>query len=396
MKIGIDCLDIKPEYKGGINTYTFGLIDGFSSLDTKNNYTIYCNNKNKHLFEKYEKTNNFNVIILEKYNKIIKYIFLSFAFVLNSMKLWQYSMNFYNKVYGFQNIIEDSCDILYTSTTVLNFYDLKIPTIISMHDMQQYHYPEFFSFLQLRMRKFTFESSAKFSTYFQASSQFIKDDLLEIFKNINQNQIVVIPEGVNIEEFSKSKDINVIEKFNLPKGFLFFPAQLWKHKNHITILKALKQLEENGTVIPLVMTGAKYSASDEILNFITENKMDYVYYLGKVDFGDLLSLYKEAKFLITGVLYESSSLPILESVASNTAIIASKTPPNVEMSDNIKMGLFEPLNIDDCAKVIKDRWNMKSHLINEETEYNYNNIKKYSWQNVAIKYLNFIRDIKLC
>ena len=29
MKIGINCINIDPIYKGGVNTFTFGILDGF-------------------------------------------------------------------------------------------------------------------------------------------------------------------------------------------------------------------------------------------------------------------------------------------------------------------------------------------------------------------------------
>ena len=117
--------------------------------------------------------------------------------------------------------------------------------------------------------------------------------------------------------------------------------------------------------------------------------MNYIYYLGKVDFKDLLTLYKEARFLITAVLYESSSLPILESSASGTPIIASKTPPNIEMSSNIEMTLFEPLNVEDCASVIEKCWEMKAI---DQIDHNNKSIENYNWKNIGKKYMYFIMD----
>jgi glycosyltransferase involved in cell wall biosynthesis len=215
---------------------------------------------------------------------------------------------------------------------------------------------------------------------------------LDIFSEINEKQITVISEGVNIKEFTVKRDIDIQSKFGIPKRFLFFPAQLWKHKNHITVLKALKKLETQGIIIPLVMTGDKYSASDDILNYIKDNDMHYVYYLGKIDFKYLVALYQQAEFLMTATLYESSSLPILESVASDTAIIASKTPPNIEMLDNLKLNLFEPLDVEDCANIIKKCWLEDDKIITEQIKYNTNNIQLYSWDKVALKYIEFLKE----
>jgi len=263
-----------------------------------------------------------------------------------------------------------------------------------MHDIQQFHFPEFFTKRELLNRKIHFKLSTELSHYFQASSQFIKEDLLKHFKNVKEEQIVVINEGVNIEEFSSRKDTSLLsDKYKIPDEFLFFPAQLWHHKNHITVLKALKEIEKEFNLkINLVLTGAKESAAKQILEFIKSNEMNYVHYLGLVPFSDLLALYQKAKFLITAVLYESSSLPILEAAASGTPIFASKTPPNVEMSGILKINLFEPTNVNELSSLIKKIWN-DNDLIKQQADYNQEHINYYSWDNVASKYLNFFERI---
>jgi len=301
-------------------------------------------------------------------------------------------MSFYTFLFGTKRLIEDNCDIYYAPHCVLNFYDLKIPTIVSMHDIQQYHYPEFFGMAELRMRRLTYENSAKIATYIQASSTFIKNDLLSHFLFLDPDRIVVVPEGVDISQFRVRNKVDIRKKYKILNDYLFFPAQLWKHKNHITILKALKNIENDGFKIPLIMTGANYSSSTEVLKFISDNKMDYVHYLGKVDFPELLALYKDAKFLVTAVLYESSSLPILEAAACGVPIIASKTPPNIEMSKRLKMSLFDPLDVKHCSSIIKEKWLEDKDFIEKQVSENIYNIQYYSWENAAKRYLNFIDE----
>ena len=391
MRIGIDCLAIKANYRGGINSYLLGLVDGFKSTDKNNTFVLFCTVKNSSLFSEYKNIDNFELIIIDDVKiKFGKYILL-LPLLFNSLYLWEKVTNIYNNMLGLKKIIENNCDILYTPTTVLNFYNLKIPTLLSMHDIQHHHYPEFFSNIRLRWRRLSFKNSAKFTTYFQASSKFIHDDLLTIFNEIKKEQIQVISEGVNIKEFSQTRNIDLQKEFDIPDKFIFFPAQLWKHKNHITVLKALKKLECEGLIIPLVMTGDKYSASDEILNYIKDNDMHYVKYLGKIDFKYLVALYQQAAYLITATLYESSSLPILEAAASSTPIIASNTSPNVEMSQNIKMNLFTPLSIEECSDIIKVCWSNSTEDINDQVIVNNKNIFKYSWDNVASQYIDFIK-----
>lgn len=391
MNIGINCYLVNPSYHGGVNTYTLGLIEGFAAVGEKHKFQIYANEANSFLFSKYAEYPNFTIISVpfSPVRKFIRNGIRLFSICTGSTKAECMLVDVF-----FKDIVaamDDNSDIVYTPTTVLFPYTFRKPTLLSMHDIQQVHYPEFFSRTVLRNREITFTLSAEKATYVQASSEFIKQDLLGNFTCLTPEQITVIPEGVTIEEFSRERDSErVFKKYAIPSDFLFFPAQLWHHKNHITVLKALNYLQrECGLKIPLVLTGARYSASEHIFRYLRENRMDYVYSLGKVPFEDLVVLYQNARFLITAVLYESSSLPILEAAAAGCPVIASDTPPNREMSNILKIELFEPLDESALAELLKRVWDnpvaRQSHIRHNTEHINY-----YRWENAARKYLDFL------
>ena len=392
LKIGIDCLAVDVSYRGGINSFLFGLLDGFAKLNPQNiSFIIFCDKRSSHLFHKY--ADSFKIVIINKYNKRLRKIFLVLPFIIGSPFIWCLLNNLYAKIIGVKKIFEEECDILYTATTNLNFYNLDIPTIVSMHDIQQYHYPENFTFKELIYRKLLFTNSAKFSSFFQASSNFIKEDIKKIFLNIKNEQIKVIPEGVDVEKFSKQRDIVLIKKFDLPSKYIFLPAQLWNHKNHITVLKAILLLKEKKIEIPIVFTGAKYGATHKIFQFIKKQNMQNVIYLGLVESEELISIYQNAFLTLSPAIYESSSLTILESAASGTPILASKTSPNVEMSCEIEIDLFETMNYTELANKISIIWEKKNVEINRVISINKKNIDKFSWENIAKKYINLFIDI---
>ncbi|MRG46922.1 glycosyltransferase [Chitinophaga sp. SYP-B3965] len=388
MRIGIDCLYTSPNYAGGVNTYTFGLLNGFAEQKFDHQFVIFTNSGNKELFAKYEKYPNFKVIYLHHQPSVFTRGILAAAQYVGSISLWEKLTNI--TLSKFTAEVNQHCDVLYCPNTVLSTYNIKVPTILSMHDIQQFHYPEFFTKRELMWRHVNFGASSRHVSYLQASTQFIKDDLLAHFSNLEAKNIVVINEGVEIETFTKNgTDTSIKSKYALPEKFIFFPAQLWKHKNHITVLKALHILANQGIEIPLVMTGAKFSAHEEIMKYIEDNKMSYVHYLGKVSFPELIQLYHNAWFFITAVLYESSSLPALESAAAGLPVIASRTPPNVEMNQKLAMNLFEPQNAQELADLLKNIW-FNDALREEQISSNLKDVRYYSWNNVASQYINFI------
>ncbi len=393
MILGIDCRHLSIKYKEGINTYTFGLIEGFNKFQTPNSFVIFVNKGQKKEFKKLLK-NNFKIMEIGNSTGFIRKALLFIPFVLNSINLWKILNNFYYNISGINNFLEKNCDVLYTPTTVLNTYNLAIPTIVSMHDIQQFHFPNFFSKKELKLRNLKFSCTVKTVNYIQASSEFIKQDLLKHYNSLRKEQIIVINEGVNIEKFKKTKIKNFNFKYKLPKNYLFYPAQTWPHKNHITVLKALKILKEENLLIPLVMCGSKKSSHNEILLFIHNNNLENVHHLGVVSEDELVYLYKKAKLFITAVLYESSSLPILEAAASGINIIASKTPPNIEYSLNLKIDLFDPLDSVSLAELLRKLFSKENIKKNEKVVINNNQkIFKFSWIKVAEKYNYFLEKI---
>jgi glycosyltransferase involved in cell wall biosynthesis len=378
---------------GGINTYLLGLLGGFDSIQSKDiEFVIFCSPDNLRFFKHFGERKSFTIINLKWYNRKIYFLFLIIPFILNSKYLWRVFTNIFFSLFQVKKKIQENCDILYVVSTTLNLYNLEVPTMLSMHDIQHVHFPEFFSKIRLKVRYLKFENSAKAATKLQASSNFIKEDLLNYFRFLKEEDIKVITEGVDLYEFSKPTQIDIIKRYSLPQKFLFFPATLWKHKNHLLVLKALKLIEENSNIkIPLILTGGKNSAYADITNFIESNNMDYVRYLGKVSWDEMIALYQTAQFLITAVLYESSSLPILEAAASGLPIIAPKTPPNLEMANYLTLNLFDPNNVHELELLLLKCWNNPE--IHKQNEYNLEKVKRYSWNNIALEYLSEFKKL---
>lgn len=385
MNIGINCLKIKPAYVGGVNTYTLGLLEGFLQEGSDHRFQIYIHKANRQLFKAFTKYPNAELVDCP--------LFGPWTYRLSLLPIFSFSTDFFkwanNTMFGpITRLMDKRSDLIYFPATTLLPYNNTRPTVLSIHDIQQVHFPHYFPWFVRLYRRITSDLSVRCADYIQASSEFIKHDLLSHFTNLREDQVFFIPEGVNIDEFKAPVDLDqVLAPYRLPERFLFFPGQLWLHKNHITVLKALKQIRQQHEVeIPLVMTGAEYSGARGIFKYMAQHQMDFVHYLGKVPFAVIVALYQKARFHITAVLYESSSLPILEAAASGTPIIASKIPPNVEMSRILALNLFEPTDEESLASLLMDLWR-NDDLIGEQVEHNNRAIEHYSWRNAARTYL---------
>jgi glycosyltransferase involved in cell wall biosynthesis len=393
MRIGVSCLQIDPHFTGGVNTYTLGLLEGFARLANSGSFRLYVTEANRQLFDRFQGRKNFEVVVVGNGVLDVRKTACRASLLLGSDAFYKFLSN--RVLNDIRERIDSEVDILYVPTVVLPFFNSRRPTVLSMHDIQHVHYPEFFSWPRRLSRRITYGLSARYASYVQASSHFMKQDFLSHFPEMRPDRVEVIPEGVNTEDFApRSGDADRgLESYQLPERYLFFPAQLWPHKNHLTVLKALKQIEiRNGLRIPLVLTGAKFSAAAEIFAFLADQSMDYVYYLGKVPFRGLVRLYQKAAFLITAVLYESSSLPVLEAAAAGIPIIASRTPSNEELAKVLQLNLFTPLDVDELARVILSLWHEHKSAA-AQADHNRRHVEFYDWENAAQKYMGLFKRI---
>ncbi len=392
MHIAFNLAAMDPSYRGGVNSYIQGLLGGFRALDRDDfTITLVCLKANQHLVEEFTEDARFILKVLPNRSPLKK-LWRALAVLTQLDGLFVWSVNrIWNDV---MKACDDAGDVIYTPTLVLNCFGAQKPTVISMHDLQHLHYPQYFPLHQRMNRDLYFNATARFATRIQASSEFIREDVMVHFPAVVKEHIPVISEGVDIQLFADApapSKQEIRDTYDLPEDFLFYPAQLWPHKNHLTILRALGRLRERGEKVTLVLTGARFGAAREIFDCINQQGLvDQVRYLGVVPFNDLIGIYRAARYLIIGALYESNSLPILESAAAGTPVIASDTPPNRELTADLKLTLFPPTDADALADIIHDAMQVDG---SGSASHNSEGIQAYRWDTVAGKYLSLFESI---
>jgi hypothetical protein len=371
LSLGVNLVEFKRNYVGGLNTYALELIEELEKRNLKIN--IFTNKNSSEFLKKRFK--NSNIFILHK-KKITTLSFQFFCIIFNFEKLFCLLENRYYK--NIKKIIENNSDVFYCPLSYLKPYNLNIPTICSPHDLQHLHFPKYFNYLRLKYRIIAFNLTIKKANLIQASSNFIKKDIERKFK-INKNKIIIINEGVS-NKFTYS---NVNFKKN---NYIFFPAQLWHHKNHITVFNSLKLIYKKYRLnLKLVMVGEKFNAHNDVLDFIEKNKDLNIQYLSKVSFRKLLILYKNSRLVISPSLHESSSLPILEACKIGRAVICSDIKPNKELARKLKLNLFKSEDPVNLSQVILKLWSNKKFQKNQ-IKFNKRMINNFSWEGVSKKY----------
>ena len=145
IRLGINLVNFKKDYKGGINRFALGLMKAFEKKNIHLN--IYTNKESKFFLQKIFKKSKITTI---EQSKII-YLFLQlFCLLFNKKKLFINLENAYYK--KIKKLIDRECDVFYCPLSYLAPFNLNIPTVSSIHDLQHLHYQNYFNILQLKYK----------------------------------------------------------------------------------------------------------------------------------------------------------------------------------------------------------------------------------------------------
>ncbi len=246
-------------------------------------------------------------------------------------------------------------DVLHAPRQQAPSYGLKFPVIISMHDIQQLHYPEFFTPLERIYRSISYYTALSEASHVIVSYDHVKDDIHKYFSNIPPS-VTVCPVPMN-EDWTESMDHTDIEvlrkKFGLPDVFILTPAATWEHKNHKAVLEALSILKKKGHKVFWVSTGYQTPYYKTIEAKIKELELgDQILFTGLVSDADLMGLFKMTSLVVIPTLYEAGSGPLFESIRYHVPVICSNITSLPSTIKNEEF-VFDPLNYEQIAELIE-------------------------------------------
>jgi glycosyltransferase involved in cell wall biosynthesis len=115
------------------------------------------------------------------------------------------------------------------------------------------------------------------------------------------------------------------------RPFLFYPAQLWAHKDHATLFDAVRILRERGRDFDLVLVGSDKGLGTHLRGRAAElGVADRVQFRGFVSTEELAGLYRGAHALTYSSLFGPENLPPLEAFALGCPVIAADVPGAAE------------------------------------------------------------------
>ena len=352
MNIGILYASPVQESEGGYQ-YSKNVVKCLKRWDKVNNYVLFYTQEN-FLHWQYEGKNWKTVFlkdtIIERVSIIKKFQQFVRLFPL------KYDSKFVMSKY--YEIKKHDIDLLYCPSPSLAGHYCRIPYVVTIFDLMQKYYSEFPErpFLSRLKRDFFYKLATRHAKLVIADSAPGKEDIIK-FYGIPEEKIEIFPgipiSGVEHVDVNKGFIRNVRKKYNLPEEYIFYPAQLWHHKNHISIVKALYLLKiKHNMRLTAVFTGTKREAFNDIIRKIDKLRIkDQVVYLGYVSENEIRALYKGAIALVMPTFFGPANIPVWEAFILGCPVITSNVCGIPEQVGDAGL-LVDPRNAEDIAEKI--------------------------------------------
>lgn len=245
-------------------------------------------------------------------------------------------------------------DILLAPIYSLGTLHTQRPFVYTLHDLQEQHFPERFSWQQRQWRRRVHKSLSTRASAIICEASHVREDVVASF-GVPQERVInlVAPPFARMRVPVTRADLeNVRTRHALPEKFIFYPARFWPHKNHARLIEAFKLVVSQYHDVQLVLTGNEADECESLMSLVSALRLNSsVRHLGYLEQSDLDAIYQLATALVMPSLYESVSIPIFEAFQLGTPVAASNV---LSLPDQVGDAglLFDPHSVESIANSI--------------------------------------------
>ena len=222
------------------------------------------------------------------------------------------------------------------------------PLIATVMDVIPLSHPQFLKSQSRHLKSYLWKKLTQRADRIITISEFSKTEIIK-YLGFSENQIDVIPLGVDARYFEKMGDVEKQKTLNIlgiNTPFFLFLGSIQPRKNLVRLLDAHAKLPRSlAKQYPLVIAGklawddgSTLMAIEKAVNAGTAKRLDYITEFQKK------CLLQSALGLTFASLYEGFGLPITEAFASGLPVITSNCTSMPEVAGNAAL-IVDPFDI---------------------------------------------------
>ena len=353
MRLALDMRWLLPGVAGGLENQARSLLSELLSLDGYNRYTLIVPSMTRYSFD-LRSHPNFRIVCRDGVRPLTGDLLWRAASLAHSVLRLDYWRS--REVRQLEFLRSLDAEIVYSFPGYIHQEVNQLRQVLVVPDIQHEYLPEFFSGEALQERRRLYRESIRRADLICAVSEFTRQTLIERL-GVPAGKVLAVPlaaDPIFGPGPDPAGDGRVMRKYSLEKGYLFFPAHLWRHKNHQLVVAAMSILRSrSGFSTTLVCTGAAREGQAPLESQIARCGLaGSVRFLGYCPREDLPALYRNAGCLVFPSLFEGFGMPVLEAMASGCPVVCSNTTSLPEVAGDAALPV-DPHDAEGLAEAIR-------------------------------------------
>ncbi len=330
MIIGVDAYYLYAEHIDGLGNYLLRLLKELSRIDRENEYFLYTPGITH---RDYAET------ILANPRFTLRQIP---GIVTGKRRFWLQSPSLKRQ------ILSDGVELFFAGAEYFPlFLPRRVVVATTIHDVAFKAIPEAISLANSLFYNYFFPFFIRRSDYFFTVSHHSKKEMMT-YLGIADEKISVVYNGIELEKFHPAKK-------DEKKNYILFVGTLQPRKNLVNLVRAFVRIagDVGEDLVIVGGSGWKNSPLRDLIDSLDEPVRQRIIFKGYVAGDTLAALYREAKVFALPSLHEGFCLPILEAMASGTAVLTARSTAIPEVfGDSVVYA--DPHSHEDIAEKLSD------------------------------------------
>ncbi len=261
---------------------------------------------------------------------------------------------------------------------------IQAKSLVLVHDLYSVHAPEalpddWCRYLQQHLKGVCASASG-----IATGTNAVADELVD-YLGIDRDRIHVLYPGFDPPQPREEDDLAVLDRLGLePGGYLLFLGLLVRWKNLDGILDAFEMIRRDARLpLKLVLAGPRMDNGDVEMEKRLEEaaKSPHIVFPGFVPEEDLDTLYRSALCFLFPSHYEGFGIPVLEAMAREVPVVASKAPALLEVAGGAALHADsrDPTELASAVLSIARDEGLRGELVAKGIE----RVKAFSWSKMA-------------
>ncbi|MCQ4088808.1 glycosyltransferase family 1 protein [Saccharibacillus sp. JS10] len=260
---------------------------------------------------------------------------------------------------------EQQCDLWIFPSQDSYSFQVDVPALTTVHDlMHRYEsrFPEVSDNGEASYRDWVYQNIVEHTKGVLVDSEVGKQQLIETY-GVKEDCAFVqpyIPPNYIYNSPPKMRLSPAVSE-SLPERYLFYPAQFWEHKNHASIVEAVRLLNEKHIRVNFVFVGSHTgTARSETYTKLIEQIEAYglqnqFVFLGYVKDEEMPLLYKKSSGLVMPTFFGPTNIPPLEAFVLQCPVAISGIYGMPEQLGDAAL-FFDPNSVEEIADRIQTLW----------------------------------------